>query len=242
MNMLAQQMNALASKVDVALLNSRSQGSMVIMRDGAGGGTTKAAFLTVALVTALAKIRGFDLSDLKPVTTKTLGIAMGSVGKSLTSVSDLVTSVRTALQERIVKVSQTVDEVKTDVSEVQSSVDRVEGDITSVRSELGEVHSAVDDIAFKQDYAARGIHALCGVVSELLKNASQTAALQNLHNFTLIGAKTSPRHFTCVNVPSIAPCTDSELDDAPSLDQAIAAVEAIGARSQEQAARQAAAS
>ena len=100
----------------------------------------------------------------------------------------------------------------------------------------------IDDIALKQDYSARGIHALCGVVSELLKNAATTPAIANLQNFTLIGARTRgvtppPLH----DAPSrpLAPPRDpaDDLDDgagaASDLQAAIKNIEALGARAQE---------
>ena len=101
----------------------------------------------------------------------------------------------------------------------------------------------IDDIALKQDYSARGIHALCGVVSELLKNAAQTPAIANLQNFTLIGARTRgvtpPPLHDAPSRPPLAPPRDpaDDLDDgacaASDLQAAIKNIEALGARAQE---------
>ena len=250
---LLEKLNALASKVDVALLNARQPMSpTVVVRDGGGSGSgAKVALASLAALGAYAKLKGFSLSDLKPVTAKTLGVAMGTVGKSLNSVSELVTTVKSALQERIDKVSQSVDDVdeKIDhvhdelgvvdekVDNVQDELSVVHGEVTSMQDDVTSMREVQEDSAQKIEYTARGIHALCGVVSELLKNASQTPAIANLQNFTLIGTKTSlprpPLSRGSSAPPAIVPAADEELDDTLSstdLKEAIKNIEALGAK------------
>ena len=233
---LLERLNSLASKVDVALLNARAAPApTVVVRDGGSGAGARAAVAGAAALVVYAKVRGYGLSDLKPVTAKTLTSAMGSVGKSLGAVSDLVSNVRSALSERIDRVSQSVDDVHEELGEVHEGVEEAKREIVATRE-------VIDDIALKQDYSARGIHALCGVVSELLKNAATTPAIANLQNFTLIGARTRgvtppPLH----DAPSrpLAPPRDpaDDLDDgagaASDLQAAIKNIEALGARAQE---------
>ena len=243
---LLEKLNALASKVDVALLNARQPMSpTVVVRDGGGSGSgAKVALASLAALGAYAKLKGFSLSDLKPVTAKTLGVAMGTVGKSLNSVSELVTTVKSALQERIDKVSQSVDDVDEKIDHVHDelgvvdeNVREVQDDVTQIRQVQDEMRQVQDDSAQKIDYTARGIHALCGVVSELLKNASQTPAIANLQNFTLIGTKTAlpkpPLSRGSSAPPAIVPAADEELDDTLSstdLKEAIKNIEALGAK------------
>lgn len=233
---LLERLNSLATKVDVALLNARAAPApTVVVRDGGSGAGARAAVAGAAALVVYAKVRGYGLSDLKPVTAKTLTSAMGSVGKSLGAVSDLVSNVRSALSERIDRVSQSVDDVHEELGEVHEGVEEAKQEIVATRE-------VIDDIALKQDYSARGIHALCGVVSELLKNAATTPAIANLQNFTLIGARTRgvtppPLH----DAPSrpLAPPRDpaDDLDDgagaASDLQAAIKNIEALGARAQE---------
>ena len=167
---------------------------------------------------------------------QTLTSAMGSVGKSLGAVSDLVSNVRSALSERIDRVSQSVDDVHEELGEVHEGVEEAKREIVATRE-------VIDDIALKQDYSARGIHALCGVVSELLKNAATTPAIANLQNFTLIGARTRgvtpPPLHDAPSRPPLAPPRDpaDDLDDgagaASDLQAAIKNIEALGARAQE---------
>ena len=234
---LLERLNSLASKVDVALLNARAAPSpTVVVREGGSGAGARAAVAGAAALVVYAKVRGYGLSDLKPVTAKTLTSAMGSVGKSLGAVSDLVTNVRSALTERIDKVSQSVDDVHEELGEVHEGVEEAKQEIVATRE-------VIDDIALKQDYSARGIHALCGVVSELLKNAAQTPAIANLQNFTLIGARTRgvtpPPLHDAPSRPPLAPPRDpaDDLDDgacaASDLQAAIKNIEALGARAQE---------
>ena len=235
---LLERLNSLASKVDVALLNARAAPApTVVVRDGGSSGAgARAAVAGAAALVVYAKVRGYGLSDLKPVTAKTLTSAMGSVGKSLGAVSDLVSNVRSALSERIDRVSQSVDDVHEELGEVHEGVEEAKQEIVATRE-------VIDDIALKQDYSARGIHALCGVVSELLKNAATTPAIANLQNFTLIGARTRgvtpPPLHDAPSRPPLAPPRDpaDDLDDgagaASDLQAAIKNIEALGARAQE---------
>ena len=234
---LLERLNSLASKVDVALLNARAAPApTVVVRDGGSGAGARAAVAGAAALVVYAKVRGYGLSDLKPVTAKTLTSAMGSVGKSLGAVSDLVSNVRSALTERIDKVSQEVTDVHEELGEVHEGVEEAKQEIVATRE-------VIDDIALKQDYSARGIHALCGVVSELLKNAATTPAIANLQNFTLIGARTRgvtpPPLHDAPSRPPLAPPRDpaDDLDDgtcaASDLQAAIKNIEALGARAQE---------
>ena len=88
-------------------------------------------------------------------------------------------------------VDEKIDVVQEDVHNVQDELSAVHGEVTSMQDDVTSIKEAQDDNSAKIDYTARGIHALCGVVSELLKNASQTPAIANLQNFTLIGTKTA---------------------------------------------------
>ncbi|KAJ1456376.1 hypothetical protein M885DRAFT_517893 [Pelagophyceae sp. CCMP2097] len=186
MRSLAQQMAALANKVDVALM-SRSHGSTVVVSGGGGGGggsLTKVFLLSLfGGAVYLRVVRGVSLEDVTVCTAATLNTAVGTLGKSLTALNDLVGKVREVLAERIERMG---DELNSKVDDVQSDVTDIKSDVDATKALVEQCDSKLEAVHEKQDFANRGVAALCGVVSEMLANAGATPALESLRSFSLL--------------------------------------------------------
>mmetsp|Transcript_7820 Transcript_7820/g.27805 ORF Transcript_7820/g.27805 Transcript_7820/m.27805 type:complete len:315 (+) Transcript_7820:150-1094(+) len=182
---LAQQMAALANKVDVALM-SRSHGSTVVVSGGGGGGGSLTKVFLLSLfggAVYLRFVRGVSLEDVTVCTAATLNTAVGTLGKSLTALNDLVGKVREVLAERIERMG---DELNSKVDDVQSDVTDIKSDVDATKALVEQCDSKLEAVHEKQDFANRGVAALCGVVSEMLANAGATPALESLRSFSLL--------------------------------------------------------
>jgi hypothetical protein len=99
---LADQLNSLASRVDVALLTSRHGGGTVVVRDyPSGGGGARAVVILVAAGAVYAKVRGVGLADLRPVSARALAAATAAVKDHVEAVRDSVRRVRDELDRSV---------------------------------------------------------------------------------------------------------------------------------------------
>ncbi|KAJ8602717.1 hypothetical protein CTAYLR_003762 [Chrysophaeum taylorii] len=129
---------------------------------------------------------GLTLADLTLVTRSGLNSTVSAFAAKIQAVSDMVSNVRELLSQKIEHIRETVDKVLRDIRGVSDDVSDVKADVDATRSLAESCDKRLAETSAKQDYANRGIHALCAVVGELLQNAAKTPAIENLRSFSLL--------------------------------------------------------
>jgi len=193
---LTKVLSQLGSKIDTLGRNASSSSNAtspqtIVVRDS-NGSNGASRVVTIVLVAGafyayLRFWKGLRFDDLKLATQGSLKDAMSHFKGSMDSMQSVVSKVKEALTERIEKVKETIQRVRDEVSNVHDDVRDVKQEVDATRSLAESCDRRLEETSAKQDYANRGIHALCAVVGELLHNATRTPAIENLRHFTHIG-------------------------------------------------------
>mmetsp|Transcript_8251 Transcript_8251/g.25505 ORF Transcript_8251/g.25505 Transcript_8251/m.25505 type:complete len:320 (-) Transcript_8251:1012-1971(-) len=171
----------------------------IVVRDANGSqsltfrNVVVALALTGTLYAYLRFWRGLRLDDFRLATQGSLRDVAASFSGSVENVRTAVASVRSALAERIERVKDTVAKIREEVSRVHDDVRDVKTDVDATRNLAESCDRRLEENSAKQDYANRGIQALCAVVGELLSGARSSPAIDNLRHFTMLrGSQQQP--------------------------------------------------
>lgn len=186
------QLKSLGQKVEGLSSSSSSQQPSTIVLDGRSSGSNKTATVILVGLSAYVYARfwlGWTLSDFAVVSRASLDRTIEMFSRNIESVTELVSNVREAMAEKIQHVKDVVDRVVRDVRDVHDDLRNVQQDVDATRSLAESCDKRIAETSAKQDYANRGIHALCSVVGELLQNAARTPAIENLRSFTMLTSR-----------------------------------------------------
>lgn len=155
--------------------------------------------LTMLLIVGLAGYLylrfwlGWRWDSFSVVTRASFDATLTQFTRQIDSVTELVANVRELTMDKIKAVKEAIDKVVRDVSQVHDDVKNVQADVDTTRNLAESCDRRIAETSAKQDYANRGIQALCAVVGELLQNAARTPAIENLRSFAMISRPNNNR-------------------------------------------------
>lgn len=165
-----------------------SSSTIVLQHEPASGkpALTALVLVSVAGYLYLRFWLGWRWDNFAVVTRASFDATVTQFTRQIDSVTELVANVRELTLHKIKAVKEAIDKVVRDVSRVHDDVKNVQADVDTTRTLAESCDRRIAETSAKQDYANRGIQALCAVVGELLQNAARTPAIENLRSFAMI--------------------------------------------------------
>lgn len=192
-------------------------GQTIVVRDsGSGNSSVRTITVVICVVGSIYAYlrfwRGLRMDDFKLVTQGSLKDAVNSFRGSFETMQHVVGQIRTSLGERIDKVKVTIQRIRDEVSKVHDDVRDVKTDVDATKHLAESCDRRLEETSAKQDYANRGIQALCAVVGEILQSAPRTLAIDNLRHFVRL-----PHHQQQPQVTSEQPSSQQQQQQQPRL-------------------------
>eukprot|EP00633_Aureoumbra_lagunensis_P001628 CAMPEP_0197294552 /NCGR_PEP_ID=MMETSP0890-20130614/32838_1 /TAXON_ID=44058 ORGANISM="Aureoumbra lagunensis, Strain CCMP1510" /NCGR_SAMPLE_ID=MMETSP0890 /ASSEMBLY_ACC=CAM_ASM_000533 /LENGTH=261 /DNA_ID=CAMNT_0042770035 /DNA_START=74 /DNA_END=859 /DNA_ORIENTATION=- len=128
--------------------------------------------------------KGVRFEDWQPLTRGSLRDVVKKFGDSMDTMRSALASARAAMAERIEKIKESIARIREEISKVHDDVRDVKTDVDATRALAESCDRRLVETSQKQDYANHGIQALCAVVGDLLRNAANTPAIEQLRSFT----------------------------------------------------------
>jgi hypothetical protein len=175
-----------------AVAMSNRQGSTIVL-DRGGSRMPSFSVILVLGVTGGAYViyrRGFSLSDIPLVTTRTLGKAIGTVSQAIDSMrANFAESIDT-LTGRTEEVKEELGAIHVEVGQVQAGVENLGLSVEEIQRQIRECNQNLLEAKGQHDYACRGINLLCNVVAMSLKKSGNsvdnTPLLKEISSFVAI--------------------------------------------------------
>lgn len=182
------QLNILGHQVDqLSRQPGGTSSTIVVQREGGSRSYVVYGALICSMGYAYARYYlGWRLDHWFFVSRASFDATVAKFSARLESVTELVATVREVMSDKIRVVKETIDKLVNDVGGVHDDVKDVQADVDKTRALAESCDKRIAETSAKQDYANRGIHALCAVVDENLPNARRTPAIESLRAFALL--------------------------------------------------------